>query len=211
MILFDFDGVISDSRDVCVAACQAAAREQDSDVPVPDEVFSDLDPLTFEALAARLSLNPEAFAASVAGHVSRHADKCGPFDGIPEMIAAISERNELAVISASHSRVIRSFLERHGLIDKFAQVIGGDTPGNKAQKIAALTKAAGGSGHMFVGDAVSDMQAGRAAGLPVVAVTWGWQPRARLEAEHPDHIVTSPQELGAVIMGFVAAEETTRP
>ncbi|WP_420414755.1 HAD family hydrolase [Roseibium sp.] len=207
MIMFDFDGVISDSKEVCLEACRAAAREQDERVAIADDAFSDLDPLTFEALAIRHDLKPDAFAASVANHVSQRADLCQPFGGIPEMIAEISGQHELAVMSASHSRVIRSFLVRHGLIEKFLHVIGGDTPGNKAEKIANLKKTAGGSSHAFVGDAVSDMQAAQACELPVIAVTWGWQPRGRLEAENPDHIVTSPQELSEVIRGISVSTE----
>jgi phosphoglycolate phosphatase-like HAD superfamily hydrolase len=211
MIMFDFDGVISDSKDVCLEACRAAAREQDKTVTIAPNSFSDLDPLTFEALATRHDLNPETFAASVAGHVSDSADCCRPFDGIPKMIAEVACQHDLAVISASHSRVIRSFLERHDMIANFRHVIGGDMPGSKAEKISDLIKAAGGTQHMFVGDAVSDMQAGRACALPVVAVTWGWQPRTRLQAENPDYLITSPQELGAVILNFGASKGTLQP
>ena len=44
----------------------------------------------------------------------------------------------------------------------------------------------------YVGDAPFDMQAGKAAGLVTVAVTWGFFSRTDLEAEGPDLIVDTP-------------------
>jgi phosphoglycolate phosphatase-like HAD superfamily hydrolase len=45
------------------------------------------------------------------------------------------------------------------------------------------------------------MQAGRAAGITTIAVTWGFFSRADLEAEGPDLIVDTPEELLAVCLG----------
>lgn len=48
---------------------------------------------------------------------------------------------------------------------------------------------------LFVGDSVVDVETARAAGMPSVAVTWGFQDRARLRDAHPDHLVDSFEEL----------------
>lgn len=53
----------------------------------------------------------------------------------------------------------------------------------------------------YVGDAPFDMRAGRAAGLTTVAVTWGFFSREELEAEEPDLIVDTPEQLLAVCLG----------
>jgi phosphoglycolate phosphatase-like HAD superfamily hydrolase len=51
-----------------------------------------------------------------------------------------------------------------------------------------------------VGDAPFDVKAAKSAGLFSVAVTWGGiHARARLEAEKPDAIVDTPEELYAVL------------
>jgi phosphoglycolate phosphatase len=51
----------------------------------------------------------------------------------------------------------------------------------------------------FVGDSVVDVAAAQAAGMRSIAVTWGFQDRAPLEAAAPDHVVDSFEELWRVV------------
>jgi pyrophosphatase PpaX len=53
----------------------------------------------------------------------------------------------------------------------------------------------------YVGDAPFDIQAGRAAGVVTIAVTWGFFTPPDLEAQEPDRIVATPEELVAVCLG----------
>lgn len=53
----------------------------------------------------------------------------------------------------------------------------------------------------YVGDAPFDIQAGRAAGVVTLAVTWGFFTRPDLEAEEPDRVVATPEELVSVCLG----------
>jgi pyrophosphatase PpaX len=53
----------------------------------------------------------------------------------------------------------------------------------------------------YVGDAPFDIQAGRAAGVVTIAVTWGFFTLPDLEAEGPDRIVATPEELVSVCLG----------
>ncbi|MEQ8834178.1 MAG: HAD-IA family hydrolase [Miltoncostaeaceae bacterium] len=80
-----------------------------------------------------------------------------------------------------------------------------DTPRHKPEPDPVLhaLAALGGSPSdaAYVGDAPFDMRAGRAAGLTTIAVTWGFFSRADLEAEEPDLIVDTPDELLAVCLG----------
>jgi phosphoglycolate phosphatase len=50
----------------------------------------------------------------------------------------------------------------------------------------------------FVGDAPSDIETGRAAGMTTVAVTWGYRPRAELAAARPALLVDEPAGLGVL-------------
>jgi phosphoglycolate phosphatase len=54
---------------------------------------------------------------------------------------------------------------------------------------------------VVVGDGPTDVRAGRAAGCATIAVTWGYRPRAELEAESPDALVDSCAELGRLLLG----------
>ena len=48
---------------------------------------------------------------------------------------------------------------------------------------------------VYIGDSRHDMQAGRAAGLRMVAALWGPVPRSELELENPDVLACKPEEL----------------
>jgi pyrophosphatase PpaX len=54
---------------------------------------------------------------------------------------------------------------------------------------------------VYVGDAPFDLRAARAAGVAAVGVTWGFFPRETLEAERPDLLVDTVEELRAACLG----------
>ena len=52
----------------------------------------------------------------------------------------------------------------------------------------------------YVGDAPFDVAAAKAAGVHAIGVTWGGiHARERMEAEDPDAVVDTPEELYAVL------------
>ncbi|MBI6630459.1 HAD family hydrolase [Pontibaca salina] len=204
MIIFDFDGVLADSLQTCLAACHIAARAQGADLSFGADTFATLNPLTFEALAEQHGLNPEQFAQDVAAAVSA-ADAPSPvFEDLGNTLDRLAGHHDLAVVSASDSRVIRSVLAEAGLDRLFQQIVGGDTAGTKAEKIAVLVAAAPPGPHAMIGDAVSDILAARAAGIGAIAVSWGWQSRAHLAAHAPDAIADTPQQLTDACLSFLA-------
>ena len=54
---------------------------------------------------------------------------------------------------------------------------------------------------VYVGDAVVDLRAARAAGCGAVAVTWGAGERDALAAEDPDALVDDVAALAGVLLG----------
>lgn len=52
---------------------------------------------------------------------------------------------------------------------------------------------------LYVGDTAVDMHTAHNAGVDVVAVTWGFRPRAELEACNPTHIVDHPLQILSLI------------
>lgn len=204
MIIFDFDGVLADSLQTCLAACNVAAQAQGAEWEFRADAFSTLNPLTFEALAEHHDLDPERFARSVAETVSSSPEKPIVFPGIEQALSELAKYQRLAVVSASHSNVIRSVLSVSGADRHMAQIIGGDTQGSKAEKIARLISDLPSEPHVMVGDAVSDLVAARDAGVRAIAVTWGWQSASQLAAQTPDAIVETPQDLAQTCLAVLA-------
>lgn len=55
-------------------------------------------------------------------------------------------------------------------------------------------------GACYVGDAPFDLQAGSAAGVTTIGVTWGFFPRSALEPFHPQYLVDTTAELAKVLL-----------
>lgn len=138
------------------------------------------------------------------------------FPGGEAMLAALAERGvKLAVVTNKLESLARKVLEELGLADCFYTVIGGDTLGPGRAKPAPdllheMVSRAGLTAPKaaYVGDTTFDTRAARAAGLPCVAVAFGFNdlPVEELGAEtvigNFDELVPALETLASV---------TTRP
>jgi phosphoglycolate phosphatase-like HAD superfamily hydrolase len=52
---------------------------------------------------------------------------------------------------------------------------------------------------MMIGDSLFDLNAGKAAGTFTCSVTYGFEDKGVLEANHPDFLIDSFKELGALL------------
>ena len=193
MIVFDFDGVIADSLALYQQVCQQAAHHFNTDITLPKNPFAQLNPVTFEELAATLDLPCDAYATKVSELMNSNKAIPELFDGISSTLEQLASNTDLAVVSASHSTVLSKILCHYQIEQYFVQIIGGDTAGTKADKLQALSKTY--SIMAMVGDGISDIYAAQKANIPSVAVTWGWQGEDMLVRANPDRIIRTPTEL----------------
>lgn len=200
VIIFDFDGVLADTlEDMLEFGRLVCARLGYQRTPQR----SDLDALT------RMSLVDYAEQLGIAEHqrqlfaqmcVEMFAQKETPhnlFDGMQAVLAHLSQANRLAIVSANGGGVIEKFLRYHQIEPHIEIVLGVESPGSKAEKICQIVERleANHEDVFMVGDAASDIQAARQAGVHSIAVSWGHQSRQRLAQAQPDHLVDTPQEL----------------
>ncbi|WP_174291934.1 HAD-IA family hydrolase [Sphingomonas bacterium] len=114
-----------------------------------------------------------------------------PFPGCLDALDVLAARGTtLAVVTNKYERLARIILDALGLSERFVTIIGGDTlgPGRgkpKPDLIELMVERCGGGRAAFVGDSIYDVQAAQAAGLPVVACSFGFlqQPVESLGAD----------------------------
>ncbi|MBA4049291.1 MAG: phosphoglycolate phosphatase, partial [Sphingomonas sp.] len=101
----------------------------------------------------------------------------------PGMIAALDalagQGVKIAVVTNKFESLAVKLLGLMDLLDRFETVIGGDTlgPGNAKPSPAPITEMiarCGGGRAAFVGDSIYDMGAAKAAGIPAIAVSFGF-------------------------------------
>jgi phosphoglycolate phosphatase len=102
------------------------------------------------------------------------------FPGGEAMLDALAaEGTKIAVVTNKFEHFARMVLEQLGLSSRFFTIIGGDTLGPGKAKpepdlINLMIERAGGGRAAFVGDTTYDIGAAKAAGLPSVAVSFGF-------------------------------------
>ena len=188
-IAFDLDGTLADTApDLTAALNHALGRMGRGPVPAEDVrhmVGHGARALLEKGLAATGTVSEalvdEGFPLFMAYYEAHIADGSRPFPGV---VAALDELAAggvaLAVCTNKSERLARLFVTAMGWDDRFAAIVGGDTlPTRKPAPemvLEAIARAGGGPGAM-VGDSISDTDAARAAGVPCVALSFGYSDR----------------------------------
>lgn len=106
-----------------------------------------------------------------------------PYPGCEAMLDELAGLGcQLAVVTNKFERFANQLLDTIGLADRFTTIIGGDTLGPGKAKpepdlLHEMVRRCGGGSAAFVGDTTSDTGAALAAGIPCVAVSFGFSDR----------------------------------
>jgi phosphoglycolate phosphatase len=138
-------------------------------------------------------------------HYSAHiADHSRPFPELEQTLDQLSDDGfKLAVCTNKLEGLSRKLLEALNLTSRFAFICGQDTFGAPKPNPDTLRKtiaAASGdtSAAFMVGDSETDVAAARAAGIPIIAVDFGYTPRPIVEFR-PDRVISRFSELRGAI------------
>ncbi len=203
LAVFDLDGTLVDAVDDLHASVSHALAAVGLPPRTRAEVLGFVGEgarvLLARSVAPRGDLLEPALAAWRA-HYSEHClDRTVPYPGIPEVLARAGR--VLAVHTNKPGAMARKILAGLGLLPRFAVVVGGDDAPRKPDPAGLLgimaRVGAAPAETVFVGDSRHDVETARAAGVELVAVTWGLSPRAALEAAGATAFVERAEELSA--------------
>ena len=138
-------------------------------------------------------------------HYSEHiADRSRPFPGAIDTLDDLAARGcRLAVCTNKLERLSLRLLDQLELTQRFAAICGQDTFGVQKPDPEILRRtiaAAGGTvgRTVMVGDSDTDIRTARAAGVPVVAVDFGYS-ESPVTQFNPDRVISHFAELPAAI------------
>jgi len=207
MVMIDLDGtLIHTAPDL--AACANRMLADLARAPAPVEtvmtwIGNGVPRLVKRALTGDMWAEPEAelfekalanFGQHYLAHVS---DLSRPFPGVVAGLARLKARGfHLACITNKAEAFTLPLLRNLDLYKYFELVLSGDSlPKQKpdplpllhACKHFGITPDHG----MLVGDSSNDVEAARAAGMPVICVTYGYNHGHDIRESHPDAVVDS--------------------
>ncbi|MDA8522845.1 phosphoglycolate phosphatase [Acidovorax sp. NCPPB 4044] len=144
---------------------------------------------------------PAAWAAYERHYLAINGSCSHVFDGVAEGLAALRHAGlRLACVTNKPTAFAVPLLEAKGLAGFFEHVFGGDAFDRKKPDPLPLLKACEALGTvpartLAIGDSVNDARAARAAGCPVVLVTYGYNHGEPARSVEADAHVDSLEEL----------------
>jgi phosphoglycolate phosphatase len=211
MVMIDLDGTLIDTvPDLVVAANRMLA---DFGRPVRDSallrswVGNGMLRFVKRALTGEMQAEPEpklfeqALALFRRHYATAVSDLSRPYPGAVDALARLQDLGfALACVTNKAESFTMPLLKNLGLSHYFKLVLSGDSlPAQKPDPLPlryaceyfgiAPTQA------VFVGDSTNDVLAARAAGMPVICVTYGYNHGQSIRESHPDALVDSLLEL----------------
>lgn len=129
--------------------------------------------------------------------------KTRPYEGIPEVLEAIRANHPVAIVSNKPNSAVKALCA-----DWFPGIYAlGETPDcprkPAADMVAKAMAAIGVEACIYVGDSEVDVQTAKNAGVPCIAVLWGFRDRKDLEDAGDCHFCETPAQLAQTIDALV--------
>jgi phosphoglycolate phosphatase len=208
-IVFDLDGTLVDTAPDLVATLNAVlAREGYAAVAYADArtmIGGGARHMLARALARQgVAIDPaeldRLYADFIPYYAAHIADRSRPFPGLSQALDRLNAHGaRFAVCTNKLEHLSVLLLERLGLAARFAAICGQDTfgiPKPDPELLRRTIARAGGTADsaVMVGDSVPDVRIARAAGVPVIAVDFGYSdvPASQLAA---DRVISHFDEL----------------
>ena len=211
-VLFDLDGTLLDSIALILESYRHTLAAHGLPARSDEDVLSGLGtPLEaqFRRWVGEEAEHAETVQAlvdtSIAHNLDVHDRFVKPYPGVTELVRRLSG-TPVAVVTSKRRRGTEMGLRALGLHDAFEILVCADDverpkphpePVQRALRFLGTDPAK----TVFVGDAVHDVEAGKAAGVRTVAVTWGAGRREELERSRPDVMSDDADALARFLFG----------
>ncbi len=124
-----------------------------------------------------------------------------PFPEAMKFLESLHEKGvKIALLSSHLRKKVEEEIDDYGFAKFFKHVKG--SAHDKREEIVGLLDECEFKEEetAFVGDMTHDIESGKKANVTTIAVTWGYEPKEKLEKANPDHIVESFDELKELIL-----------
>lgn len=200
-VVFDLDGTLVDSATDLAHAVNHALRG----LGLPERPTAEIATFVGEgaarlverAVAPRLDLLQPGLALWWEHYRVHLLDHTVLYPGMAALLR--DARLPLAVHTNKPGALARQILDGLGVRERFVEVLGGDEAPRKPDPAGTRALLArlgvGPEEALYVGDSVVDLELARAVPMPLLTVTWGLVPEARLRDAGAARIVRTVEEL----------------
>jgi phosphoglycolate phosphatase len=217
-IVFDLDGTLVDTAPDLIATLNAVLAREGYGAVAYEEARTMIGggarhmlarALTQQGIAIAPGDLDRLFADFIRYYAAHIADHSRPFPGLePALDLMAANGARFAVCTNKLEQLAVLLLERLGLAGRFAAICGQDTFGipkpDPELLRRTIARAGGDAGNaVMIGDSAADVAIARAAGVPVIAVDFGYSdvPAPLLEA---DRVISHFDQLPGAVASLLA-------
>jgi phosphoglycolate phosphatase len=126
------------------------------------------------------------------------------FSDVKEMLKSLKDKKK-AILTNKNEVYAKEIVEKFEIANYFVEVWGGDTlavrkPDPKTIFELVKTTKSKLSKTVMIGDSVNDFLVAKAAGVRVIAVTYGYCDLDQIEMYSPDYIVKTPHDIVSIVL-----------
>ena len=210
-LLFDLDGTLIDSIDLILRSARHAFVGFGGRAPSDDEWRAGIGRPLVDAF--RDFAPDEAEVQRLIGRyreyqLEHHDRLVRPYDGVVEVVHRLADAGHpMALVTSKSDWLAERALRLVGLDQAIPVVVGCDScnrhkPHPEPVERALALLRIGPPDAIFVGDSPHDVEAGRAAGVYTVGVTWGAFTREAMERSGADEVIHQIEALPALVARF---------
>lgn len=211
VVIIDLDGTLIDTAPDIAASANAMLRELGlrsyDRTTIATWVGNGVSRLVKRALTGDMDGEPDpslyerAYPVFIRHYGERVSRESRPYPGVPAVLQRLRAAGfRLACITNKPGPFTLPLLKDLGLRDYFELVVSGDSlparkpdplPLRHACEYFGITPEQG----VLIGDSANDTHAARAAGMPVICVTYGYNQGIDVRELNPDAVIDSLKEL----------------
>ncbi|MES2920686.1 MAG: HAD hydrolase-like protein [Verrucomicrobiota bacterium] len=196
-LVFDFDGTIADTLGETRLIFNRLAPEYGIR-EVAEHELDHLRHLSLSALLDHLDIPKRRVPTLIArgtGMMRGNITRLQMIEGMSEVLVELRRHvRSFGILTSNATANVDLFLRTHGLREQFDFISSTSKLTGKSKHLKAILKTFSlrPGELLYIGDELRDVKASQKAGVPIAAVTWGFNSRAALVTSKPDYLFDRP-------------------
>ena len=196
-LVFDFDGTIADTLGETRLIFNRLAPEYGIR-EVAEHELDHLRHLSLSALLEHLDIPKRRVPTLIArgtGMMRGNITRLKMIEGMSEVLIELRRHvRSFGILTSNATANVDLFLRTHGLREQFDFISSTSKLTGKSKHLKAIRKTFSlrPEEMLYIGDELRDVKASQKAGIPIAAVTWGFNSRAALATAKPDYLFDRP-------------------
>jgi phosphoglycolate phosphatase len=198
-LVFDFDGTIADTLGETRRIFNQIAPDYGIR-QVEEHELDHLRHLSLKQLLDHLDIPKRRVPALISrgtGLMRGNITQLRMIDGMTEVLTELRRHvHSFGILTSNATANVDLFLRTHGLREQFDFISSTSKLTGKSKHLKAIRKTFSLRTEeiLYIGDELRDVRASQKAGVPIAAVTWGFNSRESLAAASPDFLFDQPSD-----------------